>query len=257
MSPYDEYERDWEDADKVVEEAEPEDEDAIDVFKDVKEPDNLHLADLKLTTQTRNQFGDAKETKLVAQCYRAAVARDNTIMLLDVVGNTQVIRAISAGLHKSVTVSFGLEGCYEIGRHWTLKKDTEHGYRTETESIGPPGCALTHFIAISNAPGFMPYVNPTALAKCLARDDYQTPFLSPVLHGPEVPDWLPWIAKRLIDERTLSYIYSHNCKAGIIKPDAGQIEQIISEGVRDGHLKWVDYDVNEIIKANTELARRK
>jgi hypothetical protein len=224
----------------------------IDEYIDERDPEQLHLADLNIVTRTRQLDGSAKETKLTAQCYRAAIGRDDVIYLLDVAGPAMTIRAISAGLNKSVSTSFQIEGAEDIRRYTALKKDEQHGYRTETTTIGPPGCSLTHFIAISNAPGFMPYVNATALAKSLGTDHFSTPFLTPVLHGPGVPDWMPYICKRLIEESTLQYTRSHNCKGGILKSEGEMIEKIVSEGVRDGHLPWVPYDIDEILKAINE-----
>lgn len=224
-------------------------------FQQPTRPEDVVLAKMNLECRKRDMFGNPVVSDFTVQVYRACMGKsDRLLYLLDIVTPTvQSLQAVRASLTKGVPARYRFEDCPAIPNYINPEKETQYGYRTYTETLGDQRCPLYHLIAVANKPGFMPYVTPHALAKCLATDAYSTPFLTPTLHGESVPDWMPYIRDKLLEGRTLQYENSFNCLGGTLLPGSEkEVENIISEGVRSGALLWPEYDVNEIVEAQRD-----
>ena len=230
----------------------------IKLYKQPETIEQIKFGQLELECRSRKADGSAKLSDYEIKVYRCALGDDDTMHLLDVVGAASEILALRAAMGKSVTSKFTFRGCTGVGQ-WRNPAKCEKGYRFHTEAIGGRvgGKQMVHFVAISNAPGFMPYVTPHALAKCLATDAFTTPFLSPDLHGEGCPDWVPYLMQQLLDRDCLKYLDCFNCNAGILKPRESEIENIVSVGVSSGALPWIPYDLEEIAAANKDLKAEK
>lgn len=228
-------------------------------FTHKTKPEEIKFGKLELAVRSRSALGEAKLSQYdQIQVYRAALGNDDKIHLLDVIAPSGEIQALRAALGKSVNSGMKFYGCSPIGQYRNPEK-CEHGYRFHMETVGGRmgGKQLVHFIAISNQAGFMPYVTPDSLAKCLGSNAFTTPFLCPAVHGDGVPDWMPYITEKLAERKTLTYLDSFNCNAAILLQRENEIENIISTGVKDKSLPWVPYDLAEITAAKRDAEPKK
>ena len=228
---------------------------ALRKYEPPKSAEDVEFCKLELLTTTKSKTGESRKSDFEAKVYRAAIGDDDLIYMLDIIAESGKVRAMQSALTCAVSATWKFRDCPSIGTWRSPERDDRWGYRTYSEAIGGRvgGSQLMHFICISNKPGFMPFVTPSAVAKCLGGDAFSTPFLTPLLHGEGVPDWMPWLTQKLVDSRTLKYLDCYNCNAGLLIPRENELENIISEGVKTKALPWVPYDPAEIIEAGTEL----
>lgn len=226
-------------------------------YKQPTTPEEIKFGRLDLACRSKGQNGQTKVSEYEVKVFRVALGEDDKLHMLDAIGSAGEILSLRASLGKSVNAKLKFYGCGRVGSYRAPEK-VEAGYRFYTEAVGGlmGGRQMVHFIAISNHPGFMPYVNPLALAKCLASNAFTTPFLCPHLHGEGTPDWMPYITEQLLQRNALRYLDCFNCNAGILMQRENEIENVISEGVKGGHLPWVPHDLDEI-KAAVRAARKK
>lgn len=231
----------------------------LKLYSQPKTVDDISFGRLELECRSKTRDGGAKLSEYDdLKVYRCALGDDDKLHLLDVIGSAGDILALRAAMGKSVSSKMKFRGCHGVGQYRSPEK-CETGYRFHTEAIGGRmgGKQMVHFIAMSNQPGFMPYVTPNSLAKCLATPSFTTPFLSPDLHGEGTPDWMPYIIEELLNRGTLKMLDCFNCNAGILMPRESDIEDAISQGVKSGKLPWIPYELQEIAAANKALTLKK
>lgn len=225
---------------------------ALREYRQPLSADEIVFGKLELTCRKRDRQGTASQSEYGGlKVYRAAISKEDKISLLDVIGPTGEVMALRAALGTKIDSEFKFSDCGVGIREYRQPERDECGYRYYYENVGQKlgGRQLIHFIAVSNKAGFMPMVTSYALARCLASEKFNTPFLCPEIHGEGVPDWMPYLTQKFLEREVLQYLDSWNCNAGLLLPRQAEIENIVSEGVADGSLPWVDYDVKEIAAA--------
>lgn len=228
-------------------------------YEQPTEPAQLSLGFLEMCYRTKGATG-ARSTVIGGNngrvwVYRAAAGEDDKVYLLDVICTPMEYRAIHAGLTSGLDARFKFYDC-GVANARSLECESQFGYRTFTHRITVPGHRQNgriHYLAVSQHPSFLPVVCEQALAYKLGGIEFSTPFITPHLHGGDVPDWMPYIAGRLVDEKALVYLESHNCIAGFLYPRENVLQQIVTEGVKSGALPWPKYDPSEIAQAAADL----
>lgn len=219
--------------------------------------DSVKLGSMELGYRTKTKHG-SKATELEGiSVYRGAGGRhDDILYMIDVVCSPMEWRAVHACLTTGVTAKFKFRGCgNDLGSWRTFERDKTYGYRTYHERFTVDGSrsnSKIHYIAVSNNPGFLPQVDPISMAYKLASPMFSTPFLSPVMHGQEYDDWVPYIMDEAIKHEMLTYMECFNCVSGFVHARENIFQEIVSRGVRTGILKWPEYDPAEIIEACRE-----
>jgi hypothetical protein len=230
-------------------------------YEQPTDPNALSLGQLELGYRTKSRGGGSKSTQLGGyggsiMVYRAAVGyNDDSIYMLDVVCSPTEYRAIHAAMTSGISAKFRFYGC-GIPSHRTLEREKLYGYKTYVHKIMIDGVRTNskfHYLAVSQHPSFIPYVDHTAVAYKLATPTFSTPFLSPDLHG-DVPDWMPYIVDEMLDKGMLSYLPAHNCLPGFLHTRENVLQEIVTRGVKTGKLAWPKYDPEEIRTAVAEAA---
>jgi hypothetical protein len=220
-----------------------------------KTPDAIKLGKLEVGYRTVDKSGGTKRTEVDADVFRAAAGvHDDYVYMLDIVCSVMQYRAIHACLTSGGKAKFKFRSC-GIPSFRDLEREPQYGYHTYQERFmvgNNRSNAVVHYLAVSKHPAFLPVVDTTSLAFKLQTTQFSTPFLSPALHGPDVPDWMPYILDEAIGRDMVEYLSCHNANSGMVHPRENILQEIIKRGVNNGSLPWPAYDPAEIEVACAE-----
>jgi hypothetical protein len=163
-----------------------------------------------------------KDTQARIECDRLAHHGDGRVLVLSCHGPQQTLRGLGAILTSEAKVR--LEHYDEDDCTTALAKDG-CGYRTYKH----PLCqGLWHFLWVSKDPRLL-VAGKEALGQALLGD----PFTTPVL-----PEWMPYLEGALEQESLLSALSSEGCTSAYLTASTEELDQIVSDGIRSGVLKF-------------------
>jgi hypothetical protein len=188
--------------------------------------------DFPLATMTLS----GQQSRYSARVDRAAFESSSrpALYFVSVVATDSVIKAIRStlsGVRTGMTMRF-------IGLDCILPNN--HPRNFNHENIRAPdakfkcyhqkiGYGLIHAMFVARHPDFLLNVGEESLWRALNEPRFTTPLLR---------HWMPWLADRLIRDRRLLYTYGHRCRCGLLKLKDAELDQIVSNAVRDGHLTF-------------------
>jgi len=149
---------------------------------------------------------------------------DHCLRLVSCAGSGVAIRAMAAALRSKETVLFQAPRIF-LGSVTAASK-----YRFRYAKLALDSW---HLLAVEDNPRFLLELTDNSLWALLSSDEFTTPLLR---------SWVPWIRSILTDQtrfmrRILNY---HNCNPWLCNAADTALDQIVSIGVKEGHLKLED-----------------
>jgi hypothetical protein len=159
---------------------------------------------------------------------------EGQIMLLSVAGPETAIKAVNACLVSNQSARFEADVPLRTFRTFessegeerycpTLARSPE-GYDTYKSRLG---YNTWHLLALSKRDGFMPCVSETALDRQLRSPRFSTPLLR---------SWAPWLARKLGEAKHLLLLDGFQTRAALLQAGTPELDELVSCGLRDGHL---------------------
>jgi tape measure domain-containing protein len=150
------------------------------------------------------------------------------ILLLSLAGPESAVKAVAASLQSnnnraeySVRCTIGdsdLTRC-------NLGKGTA-GYKVHRNKLS---CGnWWQILLLSTAAGFMPVLTEVTLWRELQSERFTTPLLR---------EWMSWILQELKRRKLLFDLQGFGCQAGYLVAETGQLDELVSEGIKSGALK--------------------
>lgn len=156
-----------------------------------------------------------------AALFKPYARSDETIMLLSAAGSHTSIKSLRAALSGGYS-KIRLSDCEFPG--WRHDRDRT-GYSFYAHRLGSFSWQL---LAISKSAGFMPVYNDSALYRELRSDKYTTPILQA---------WMPSLGRLLTEAELLFPLHCYNCNAAYLTCPPDSLDEIVSNGLRDGILE--------------------
>lgn len=172
----------------------------------------------------------AKESQFSAQCDAVATESEarGTCYIVSVVGPATTIKAISAALNNSRSLTLSVSHCGEVAPYSNERyfgTDAGFGYDCKRVKLG---FDLWHLLAISKAPHLIPVYSEAAVMRHLMSSRYTTPILS---------GWGKWLVHELKRRGHLRTLLCYNCKAAVLNLEQETLDDVVSQGVASGSLK--------------------
>jgi len=146
------------------------------------------------------------------------------LLTLSAIGPDTAVKAVRAILYcPQVKCEFRVQE--ELGEP---RKDMERhpsGYHVFTARLAP---GAIHLVAIACVEGLLTDISDAALWRELNSERYTTPLLR---------SWIPWLRQKLSHEELLVAADGFGCSAGLLLCTQEQLDEAVSQGVREGHLK--------------------
>lgn len=164
---------------------------------------------------------------------RIALSGRGELLLVSLVAPTQNIkqvRSILNGGAKAVVMAGGVKVNQPSREPWYAHSPgrltpSADGYATYTHKIG---YGQAHALFVTRSPGFMKVVTPEALWQELNTTRFTTPLLR---------EWMPHIEAKLREEELLEEAHSFGCNCGILSAMTKDLDEIVSLGLKQGHLR--------------------
>ena len=112
---------------------------------------------------------------------------------------------------------------YPSWRH-TTSYPCKAGYKFYPHRLG---YSTWQLLAVSEEPGFIPVMSETGLWRALRDPIFTTPLLR---------SWVPWLTDALAEAEMLFMLDSFHTNAGVLRCTTAELDEIVSRGLRDGHL---------------------
>jgi hypothetical protein len=150
-------------------------------------------------------------------------------LIVSAVGPQTTIKAVCAVMGNSRSLIMSARNCgpccpmakpYE--RY--IRTDGAFGYRVARTKLGYD---TWHMLAISEDPQLIPVYSQRAVLDKLKSQRFTTPLLD---------GWIGWLVSQLRMRSHLRELTCFGCRAGYLNVTDAQLDAIVSEGVRDGHL---------------------
>jgi hypothetical protein len=163
---------------------------------------------------------------------RLAISGRGELLLVSLVAPTQnvkQIRAILNGGAKATVMAGGVKVNQPSRDEWYAHAPgkltpSADGYQTFTHKLG---YGQAHALFITRSPGFIKVVTSESLWQELNHVRFTTPLLK---------EWMPYIGQALRDEGLLEEAHAFNCSSGVLSANTRQLDEIVSSGLRDGHI---------------------
>jgi hypothetical protein len=177
----------------------------------------------------------AKGSDFTLRCAAAAIDktgyRSEHLAILSAVGPSTSVKAMAALLHSKVgQVRF--TGCDPI--YYGYYQPYDNGYRIYKHYVSE---GQWHMLAIAKDKRLIPDLTEQAFWNFLRSEHITTPVLR---------SWTPWIMQAaLADERgyrnsPIEKLSCFNCNAVVVVGGTDYFDDLVSRGVREGHLKIVE-----------------
>jgi hypothetical protein len=147
--------------------------------------------------------------------------RTDTVLMVSVAGPESSVKAVAAGLRSNVLVEFVIDhpGVYS---HRPVRH--ESGYKVLTSRLDGN---YWHMLVVADVPGFLPILDDASLWQELKTDRFTTPL---------VRSWIPWLRKRMEEERLLARIRQCGCNAGLLVATTDQLDELVTQGLETGEI---------------------
>jgi len=166
-----------------------------------------------------------RSTRFQVHCDAVGLYYDE-ILLLSVAGPETSVKALTAGLRSSRRDQYRIVYSAQVGtvggRNLNRCPD---GYRIYRSSLG---YGLWHVLCLAKRPGFLPVVTAEAVWQLLHKEPFTTPLLR---------EWMLWLLTAMKERGMITGLTQSGSEAGILALDNDTLDALVSEGLRDGHLK--------------------
>ncbi len=173
----------------------------------------------------------------------AVALREKEILLLSVAGPETAVKALTAGLRSSGRDQDRFGYAVRVGGldEARLAKcpDGYRVYRTRLDY------GLWHVLLLARCDGFLPVVTGETLWRHLHGVRFTTPL---------VREWIPWLSGEMTRRGIISPLTRFGCEAGLVLADSDTLDELVSEGLRTGHLSVPGDRPGRLIRA-AELAQ--
>src|SRR5262245_17731413 len=182
-----------------------------------------------------------KDTKISMIKYDRMAFIHDELMFLSVFGEKgriKQLRALLWGKAKGLTIEARGPRCFRqgdmaSGQSWLGKlpsrlQPSGEGYTMKRKDLE---YNMAHAMFVAKDQGFMLVMNQLALFKQIRRSTIKTPITTPF-----IPEWLPYIDKKLREEYLLEECYGYRCQCGQFSAGSNALERIIREGLVKGKI---------------------
>jgi hypothetical protein len=147
------------------------------------------------------------------------------ILLLSVAGSETSVKALTAGLRSSDKDQQRLEYTAHVGDvNSSSLVRSPLGYRVHRQKLS---YGLWHVLYLAQREDFLPVLTEQSLWQRLQSTSFTTPLLR---------DWTPWLYRRMKGRQLLVELTQSGCQAGLLAADSDALDELVSEGIRLGHL---------------------
>jgi hypothetical protein len=190
--------------------------------------DAIELPPLVVTTG-KSQFRLRCHAAAWSDGYNSKRSYQPGLLLLSAVGPDTAAKAIRAILHvNEIEAEFRLERGEQIERMARATYDGKPvGYTAALARLAP---GAVHLVALAKLPGLMPDLSDDRLWAELCGERYTTPLLR---------TWTPWISKKLIATGGIVTAQGYAANSGVLTATPEALDELVSSGVRNGHLEMV------------------
>jgi hypothetical protein len=171
----------------------------------------------KLIGQLRWETG--RQFFVEADFDRIAWDDSHRLMMLSCVSPTMQVKALRAGLNTQFDEPFKIEGCNRVDLYADDSK-----YDCKAIRIAPD---LLHAIFVCRVSGLLLDNQDATLWADLKHERFRTPLL---------PTWMPYIRQQLELSGSLTECESHGCMVWRLSTTTGELDRIVTEGVKGGQL---------------------
>jgi hypothetical protein len=186
---------------------------------EAKQPEIGHL--------TLGVYGSGRRSKVShfeLRC-NAIGLHDNEMLLLSVVGAETAVKALVAGLRAADKAQRRIDYSVHVGDVGeSYLRRCPNGYRILRSKL-PYG--LWHILALADRPGFMSVMTEEAVWQHLQDEQFTTPL---------VREWTPWLYQAMKKKELLVELTQSGCQAGILLADNTALDELVSDGIKAGHL---------------------
>jgi hypothetical protein len=163
--------------------------------------------------------------------YDRMAKHSGELMLASLVAEPAKLKAIRAMLSPKLKGRVSIEA---RGAGWKRPSDQEYarttsqGWMNNTEEgydfhVSKLEYGLCQAVVVTRNPSFLLCLTPEALWRRLQKDDYTTPLLR---------TWMPYVTRRLIDERLLVECYCVRVECGWLRHVPQHLDTIVSDGLK-------------------------
>jgi hypothetical protein len=161
----------------------------------------------------------ARQVFVEADFDKIAWDDSHRLVLLSCVAPTMQVKALRAGLNTEFDEPFHVEGCDRADLYAHDAK-----YDCKAIRIAPD---LLHAIFICRVPGLLLDNQDATLWADLKHERFRTPLL---------PTWMAHIRRQLELVGSLTECESHGCMVWRLSTTTGELDRIVTEGVKGGQL---------------------
>lgn len=169
--------------------------------------------------------GNEAHLKLVAHAVSDCGNYAKTLLVASMVGSTSEVAAAKAMLSGRNRCGVTIAGF----EHMSL--DSDKGYRVKIARL--PAYNQSHMVLRSKRKTLVMGSMEEAVRSYLFSDTIDTPIL---------PEWVPWLTRRLVEERRVGELRCVGCDAWLCNFHSTGVDSLVSEGVKGGWLRLVDRD---------------
>ena len=193
-------------------------------MQDEHEPMVHEVGQFKFEVYSCGRNGRRRASKFKVRCDAIGLYNDE-ILLLSVVGPETSVKALTAGLRSSGKDQKRIEYSADVG-NLNLVRLTRcpDGYRTYRTKLD---YGLWHVLFLARREGFLPAMTEEAVWQFLQSDRFTTPLLR---------EWVPWLYSQMKEREGIIELTQNGCHAGIVLAENEVLDELVSEGIREGHL---------------------
>jgi hypothetical protein len=149
------------------------------------------------------------------------MGRTDTVLMVSAAGPESSVKAVAAGLRSNTRADFVIDHpgvyCHRPVRH-------DGGYKVMTSRLDGN---YWHMLIFADVPGFLPILDDASLWQELKTERFTTPL---------VRSWIPWLRKRMEEERLLARIRQSGCNAGLLMATTEQLDELVTQGLETGEI---------------------
>jgi hypothetical protein len=169
--------------------------------------------------------GRNRSSRFQVRCDAIGLHNDE-ILLLSISGPETSVKALTAGLRGSGREQKRIDYTANVGGiSRTFLTRCPEGYRLYRTKLD---YGLWHVLCLARKDGFMPAMTEDAVWHLLQCDRFTTPLIR---------DWVPWLYERMRSLGTLLELNQTGCQAGLLCIDNDKLDALVSEGIKQGHLR--------------------
>jgi hypothetical protein len=167
------------------------------------------------------------ETDFALRCDALACDRDKRILLLSAAGPETSVKALAAVLRSEAKVRFYPELESPFYRYYGPVRHPA-GYTVQRAKLDPN---TWHVLCTAKVEGLLPVLSEEALWQELRGERFTTPLLR---------SWVPWLLQRLLEQGGLVRLEQVGCEAGLLLAGTETVDELVSEGINQGHLRFTN-----------------